>query len=61
MNRANSSALLTVSTSSFARMSLATRWPMAAQLSFLVHAGYVIARIADRAQRAAVFGRQRAV
>jgi hypothetical protein len=34
---------------------------MAAQLSFLVHAGYVIARIADRAQRAAVFGRQRAV
>jgi hypothetical protein len=34
---------------------------MAPQLAFLAHAGHVGARLANRAQRAAIFGRQRAV
>jgi hypothetical protein len=33
--------------------------PVATQLSFLVHPRHVVARIADGAQDAAVFGRER--
>jgi hypothetical protein len=32
--------------------------PTLRQLSLLAHGGYVVARIADRAQRAAIFGRE---
>jgi hypothetical protein len=48
MNRASSSAQLTVSTSSFARIN-AGPLPMATQLSLLADAGHVIAGIADGA------------
>jgi hypothetical protein len=58
MNRASSSALLTVSTSALARINFAGPLPMATQLSLLADAGHVIARIVDGAQRAAVFGRE---
>jgi hypothetical protein len=34
---------------------------VAPQLAFLAHAGHVIARLPNSAQRAAVFGRQGAV
>jgi hypothetical protein len=57
MNRASSSALLTVSTSAFARMSLqAAASAGAAPAS--CHRGHVIARLANGAQRPAIFGRE---
>jgi hypothetical protein len=57
MNKASSSALLTVCTSVFLRISLKTL-PVGAQFPLLAHAGHVIARIADGAQRAAVLYRE---
>jgi hypothetical protein len=60
INRASSSAVLTVSTSSFARINLQARYQWATQLSLLADAGHVFAGIADSAQDAAVFGWQSA-
>jgi len=56
MNSASSSALLTANTSACAKMSLQAR--VLAQLSLFAHGGHVVARIADGAQDAAVFGRK---
>jgi hypothetical protein len=58
MNRASSSALLTVGTFSFARIQLGDPLPALAQLSLLAHGGHVIARLANGGQRAAVLGRE---
>jgi hypothetical protein len=55
MNRASSSALLTVSTSSFfAGINLQSRWQCVRSSRF--HTGHVVARFANRTQGAAVFG-----
>src|SRR6516165_7114027 len=51
---ASSSALLTATTSVFARISLQTRCQWL--LALLAHAGHVIAPTADSPHRAAVFG-----
>ena len=58
INSASSSALLRVGTSVFARISFSDALPLATQLALLAHAGHVIARITDGAQRTAVFGRE---
>ena len=45
----------------FCEYQFADPLPVIPQLSLLAHAGHVIARLANGAQRAAVFGRQGAI
>jgi hypothetical protein len=59
MNRASSSALLTVKL--FGKDQLGNSLPAGLQLALFAHAGHVSARFANGAQRTAVFGRQGSV